>query len=469
MVTTLPIEAILSDPDNANRGTAAGGDKLRDAIAADGAGRSILLDRNGVAMAGNKTLSAARAAGVRNVIVVKTRGDDIVAVQREDVELESAQGRRMALADNGLGAANQDIDAEIVRRQAERWEIDLAETGFDAHTLARFQAAAMDAAGDAPEPDADVTANPDAPAEAPAAGDAAAVAASGASGVPSAPCDVLDGRAGPWAARRGAWAARGLRPIAPFRADFIDPALLEILFKWYAQPLQSVLDLCAGGPDAGMVAHGCGLAYVGIEPKGEQVAANRAAAEDRIDEANALPRPVWMEGYAQSLLRAPDLFGMADLVFCAPPTHDAVKYSTDGRDFSNMPWGQFVTEIGEIVRLSLAILRPSRFTIWLVNDRRDGDGRCRDIPGVVTAAHIRHGAALFQDAVYLAPAANDPAAGVSDRQAFATSRTMARRHTRILIFFNGSTRTIREHFPADIPMGVDADASGERAAVEPRQ
>ena len=71
-------------------------------------GRSVLMDANGVVLAGNKTLEAARQAGVEQVIVVRTTGDELVAVMREDLDLTSpdARGdkaRQMAYADNRVG------------------------------------------------------------------------------------------------------------------------------------------------------------------------------------------------------------------------------------------------------------------------------------------------------------------------------------------------------------------------------
>ena len=65
-----------------------------------GAGRSILLDRNGNIIAGNKSQQAAIAAGIKRVRVIETTGDELVAVKRTDVDIDSAEGRRMAYLDN---------------------------------------------------------------------------------------------------------------------------------------------------------------------------------------------------------------------------------------------------------------------------------------------------------------------------------------------------------------------------------
>jgi hypothetical protein len=57
-----------------------------------GAGRSIVLDKHGNIIAGNKTVENAGAIGLEDVIVVQTDGTKLVAVQRMDLDL--AKGER---------------------------------------------------------------------------------------------------------------------------------------------------------------------------------------------------------------------------------------------------------------------------------------------------------------------------------------------------------------------------------------
>jgi hypothetical protein len=57
-----------------------------------GAGRSIVLDKHGKIIAGNKTVENAGAIGLEDVIVVQTDGTKLVAVQRMDLDL--AKGER---------------------------------------------------------------------------------------------------------------------------------------------------------------------------------------------------------------------------------------------------------------------------------------------------------------------------------------------------------------------------------------
>jgi len=92
------------DPDNANLGTERGLRVLDDSLRECGAGRSILADRDGTVIAGNKTLERAADIGLP-VRVIKTDGTELVVVQRTDLDLAGDDGqreraRRLAYLDN---------------------------------------------------------------------------------------------------------------------------------------------------------------------------------------------------------------------------------------------------------------------------------------------------------------------------------------------------------------------------------
>ena len=91
------------EPDqfNANDGTERGLRLLDDSLASVGAGRSLLLDKKGRIIGGNKTAERAMDRGFEDVIVIHTQGDQLVAVMRDDLDLyEDDRGRLMAYYDN---------------------------------------------------------------------------------------------------------------------------------------------------------------------------------------------------------------------------------------------------------------------------------------------------------------------------------------------------------------------------------
>ena len=95
----IDIEELAQDSHNFNKGNEQGQQLMERSFKELGAGRSILLDRNGNIIAGNKSQQAAIAAGIKKVRVIETTGDELVAVKRTDVDIDSAEGRKMAYLD----------------------------------------------------------------------------------------------------------------------------------------------------------------------------------------------------------------------------------------------------------------------------------------------------------------------------------------------------------------------------------
>lgn len=107
------LEDLTPDQRNANKGTKRGLDMLETSLRKHGAGRSILADREGNVIAGNKTLERAVELGLR-VKVVETDGSELVVVQRRDVDLNSPKGRELAVADNRVAEVDLEWDAEAI-------------------------------------------------------------------------------------------------------------------------------------------------------------------------------------------------------------------------------------------------------------------------------------------------------------------------------------------------------------------
>ena len=117
-VRVIPISDLKADNQNANRGTPRGMGMLESSLQELGAGRSVLVDKDLNLVAGNKTVEKARERGFKEVILVKTDGKQLVAVQREDVELDTPRGRRLALADNRVSQVNLDFDGGVLAELA---------------------------------------------------------------------------------------------------------------------------------------------------------------------------------------------------------------------------------------------------------------------------------------------------------------------------------------------------------------
>lgn len=119
------LKDLIPDSRNANKGTARGLKMIEASLQDDGFGRSILIDKSGNIIAGNKTVeSVANAFGVdTEVIVVQTNGRQVVAVQRNDLDLSdddpNSKARRLAYRDNLTHQFSFDLDAEVIMADIE--------------------------------------------------------------------------------------------------------------------------------------------------------------------------------------------------------------------------------------------------------------------------------------------------------------------------------------------------------------
>lgn len=104
---------------------------MSDSLRKFGLGRSILIDKNNRIIAGNKTAETAADIGFKDVLVVEVDGNQLVAVKRKDIDLDSAKGREFALADNATGKANLSWDLEMIEQVTGQWGIAPSDWGVD--------------------------------------------------------------------------------------------------------------------------------------------------------------------------------------------------------------------------------------------------------------------------------------------------------------------------------------------------
>jgi site-specific DNA-methyltransferase (adenine-specific) len=118
LISTKKLSDLTPDARNANKGTERGSAMIRDSLRNYGAGRSILLDKHGAIIAGNKTAENAGALGQQDVIIVETDGSQLVAVQRTDLDLKDPRARQLAIADNRSGQLSLLWDPDTLKSLA---------------------------------------------------------------------------------------------------------------------------------------------------------------------------------------------------------------------------------------------------------------------------------------------------------------------------------------------------------------
>lgn len=118
---------------NFNLGSVQGESLLEKSLSKLGAGRSVLADKNLRIIAGNKTAEKFGELGNQKIIIVETTGDELVVVKRTDIDLDSQEGRELALADNQVSKINFVLAEEVLAETlsvevCEAWGVKFEET-----------------------------------------------------------------------------------------------------------------------------------------------------------------------------------------------------------------------------------------------------------------------------------------------------------------------------------------------------
>jgi hypothetical protein len=125
------IESLVPDNKNFNKGTEYGDRLMDESLRKFGLARSIVIDKNNRIIAGNKTAEKAADIGFTDVLVVEVDGNQLVAVKRKDIDLDSAKGRELALADNATSKANLAWDESLIEEVSQEWDFEPQDWGVD--------------------------------------------------------------------------------------------------------------------------------------------------------------------------------------------------------------------------------------------------------------------------------------------------------------------------------------------------
>ena len=127
----------------------------------------------------------------------------------------------------------------------------------------------------------------------------------------------------------------------------------------------------------------------------------------------------------------------ADLLFSCPPYGNLERYSDDEADLSTMRYPRFLQTYRQIIKESVALLRPDRFACFVVGDFRDTKGLQRGFVGDTIAAFRDAGAQLYNEAILVTSAGSLP---IRVGKAFEVSRKLGRTHQQVLVFVKGDAR-----------------------------
>jgi len=122
--TKATLSDLIPDDKNFNLHTEFGTSLLENSVRKFGLGRSILVNKNNRIIAGNGIVDSSKSIGLNNVRIIETVGDELIAVKRMDIDLDSAKGRELALADNATASVNLNWNDKVLEEVASEFDID---------------------------------------------------------------------------------------------------------------------------------------------------------------------------------------------------------------------------------------------------------------------------------------------------------------------------------------------------------
>lgn len=221
--------------------------------------------------------------------------------------------------------------------------------------------------------------------------------------------------------------------------SIFDPVLCELAYRWFSMDGARVLDPFAGGSVRGIVAAKLGRHYVGVDLRGEQIAANEQQAKEIVPDN----MPQWITG--DSTTTVPAIDGEFDFVFSCPPYADLEVYSDDPHDLSTMDYAAFVVAYRAIIAASVAKLKENRFACFVVGDIRDKKGFYRNFVSDTISAFEDAGARYYNEAILVTSVGSLP---IRAGRQFDGGRKLGKTHQNILVFYKGDPKQIKAIFGA---------------------
>ena len=265
-----------------------------------------------------------------------------------------------------------------------------------------------------------------------------------------------------WAEVNAEAERRGMMSAAIGGTSIFDPVLAELMYRWFCPAGGRVLDPFAGGSVRGVVAHGVGLPYTGIDLRPEQVEANVAQWATLGRTGDTAP-PLWLVGDSRNLpdVLVPFAGETFDFVFSCPPYADLEVYSDDPADLSTMGYAAFLDAYREIITKAVAQLADNRFAAFVVGEVRDPKtGFYRSFVPDTIAAFEAAGARYYNEIILITQAGSLP---IRAGKQFANSRKVGKTHQNVLVFFKGDPTTIRAQLgDVEVPAMENDDGAEAR-------
>ena len=242
------------------------------------------------------------------------------------------------------------------------------------------------------------------------------------------------------------FSARGQQAKEAERTSTFDPLLCEIMYKWFSNEGDSILDPFAGGSVRGIVASVLGRIYKGIDLSETQVKANQEQYKDVCSRYNIKYIPFWICSDSEKYLikEAYSTF-VYDMVFTCPPYYNLEKYTKYDNDLSNMPtYEDFIKKYAQILRYSSMMLANERFFVIVVSEIRNPETGAYYgfVPDTIQI--LRECGLNYYNEIILEN--NIGSLPIRAPKYFNQSRKIGRHHQNILVFYKGDPKKISERY-----------------------
>lgn len=433
---------------------------IRKSLEDCGAGRSVLIDKDNILIAGNGVYEQAKELGIP-IRIIETDGKELVVVKRNDLKSDDEKRKLLALADNHASDTSM-FDFDMVLQdfsidQLDLWEMSISDIKIDLGEIKPDQ----ERVGSLKEKFI----------------------------IP--PFSVLDSKQGDWQSRKKAWLALGIKseegreenityarsaqspriyevknmlrekkkaePTWDEITDFckkngiplmdgtsiFDPVLCELAYRWFNVEHGKILDPFAGGSVRGIVATKLDMDYYGLDLRKEQVEANWKNYEQISKLVTVNNTPTWLTGDSLNVKEAlPEL--KADFIFSCPPYADLEKYSNDPRDLSTMEYSKFIEVYSQIIKNCCDMLKPDRFACFVVGEVRDKNGIYYNFVGDTVNAFIDACLQYYNEMILVNQIGS---LAMRAGKQFNVSRKVGKQHQNMLVFYKGDPKNIRINFP----------------------
>lgn len=257
------------------------------------------------------------------------------------------------------------------------------------------------------------------------------------------PFTVIDTKKGEWQVRKNLWKRKGIkseigRDSAVIHMDttakeknqveyvsIFDPALCEVIYKWFCPENGDILDPFAGGSVRGIVANYLGYNYTGIDIRQEQIDSNREQAQEILGVDN---QPNYYVGDSNKVLD--NIVREYDLVFSCPPYADLEVYSDLEGDISNMKYDDFLVAYRSIIKKSCLKLKNGGFACFVVGEVRGKDGNYIGFVPDTIRAFMDCGMKYYNEAILLNPIASASMRAEGNMK----TKKLVKVHQNILVF-----------------------------------